>query len=537
MSRQDGKDVKLFRDKGNWIGAAFFALCALMTTVYLVAGYGAYLDADMASELVLARQLVSEGTPFSSQWYYSTEVRLLNTQLVFAPLMALFGGNWQLVRTLGCMILLGILAASCLYAARAIGAKRPYAMAFAGLTICVCSPLYAQNVIIGAYYIPHAVLAFLMLGLYGRWLRRTRRLLAAALLALAFVMGMSSIRYLLSAIVPLAGAALWQFVFPAEEEERERAAAQWKAAALGLGVGAAGAAGYVIGKKLLPLLFHINADYYGSAGYASFSQHDLGMQLQTVIYGLLYGMGFEDGVPLFGVQGILNALVLLELFAAGLLLIRAMRHGQDEAGRAGILTLVFAFALSLTSFVLLRSVYFDRYWLPVMMLGAPVLALCLSTEKNGVLRVLAMLLFAGTVLLGSASTMYYSMRNPQLERDGRLDIVQTAGEHGLTKGYATFWNANVITEASDGAIDVAGIEWITENGEIVSMAPLRWLETEQDYAMDMPDEPVFLLVGEWECQGIEPLLAKLQAKQVESSDWIRFYIVESQEKLFEAMVL
>ena len=507
-----------------------------MTLVYLVAGYGAYLDSDMSSELVLAKQLVSEGRLFSSQWYYSTEVRLLNTQLVFTPLMALFGGDWQLVRTAGCVILLAILALSCVCAAKAIGAGTPYALFFAGLTICVCSPLYAQNVIIGAYYVPHAVLMYLTMALYGRWLRSRRRVLAVLLLALAFVMGMSSVRYLLVSIVPLAGAALWQYIFPEENEEEQRTMTQHQAAFLGLGVGVMGAAGYAAGKKLLPLLFHFDGSYYAGTGYASFSQHDLGMQVQSVIYGLLYAMGFEDGVPLFGVQGALNALILLELFVSTMLVIRALRKRIKGAGRVGILMLVFVSAVSMLSFVLLRSVYFDRYWLPVMMVGAPVLALCVSTEKNGVLRVLAVLLFAGTVLLSSASTMYYSMRNPQLERDGRLDIVQTARAHGLFKGYATFWNANIITEASDGEIDVAGVEWVMQNGVVDAIKPARWLETDRDFEMLMPDEPVFLLVGEWECQGIEPLLERLHAQRIEMDGWVQFYIIPSQRLLFDVML-
>lgn len=528
--------MKNFKDKGAWLGAAFFALCVLMTAVYLIAGYGAYLDSDMASELVLAKQLVEEKALFSSKWYYSTEVRLLNTQLVFTPLMALFGGNWQLVRTLGCIILLGILAAACLYAARAIGAKWSYAWVFAGLTICVCSPLYAQNVIIGAYYVPHAVLMFVMLGFYGRWLRGRGILAAVGLLALAFVMGVSSIRYLLSVIAPLAGAVLWQFVFPAEGEENARTRAQLQAVGLGMGVGVLGAAGYVIGKKLL-LFFHFDVGYYGSTGYASFSQHDLGAQIQSVIYGLLYAMGFEDGVPLFGVQGILNALVLLEIFAAGLLILRALRRGQMEAGRTGMLMLAFAFILSAASFVLLRSVYFDRYWLPVMMLGAPVMALCMTTEKNIVLRTLAMLLFAGAVMLGSASTMYYSMRSPQLEGNRWMDIVQAAQDRGISRGYATFWNANVITEVSDGTIDVSNVEWATEEGVLSALRPVRWLETDRDFNMDTPDEPVFLLLGEWECAGIELLLERLQAQRVDLDGWIRFYVVPNQRLIFDAMSL
>lgn len=527
--------IEKLLNRKQWLAAAFFALCALMTAVYLFAGYGAYLDSDMASELVLAEQLVAERSPFSALWYYSTEVRLLNTQLVFAPLMALFSGNWQLVRTLGCVILLAIQAASCLYAARGMGAKREYALVFAGLTVCVCSPMYAQNVIIGAYYVPHAVLAFLLVGLYGSWMRTHGKAKVALLAALSFVMGMSTIRYLLSAILPLAGAVLWQFVFPKEGEEERRTWKQTQALALGMGVAVMGAAGYVIGQKLLPLVFRCRFDYYGGTGYASFTKHDLGSQIQTVIYGLLNGMGFEESVPLFGAQGILNALILLELFVAGLLVTRLLRREKEDVCRMCALMLVFAFALSGASFVLLRSVYFDRYWLPVMMLGAPVMALCLSREKNRIFAALALLLFMGTTLLSSASCMYYSMRNPQVKSEMRMEAVELAQQRGMDQGYATFWNANIVTELSHGELDVASVDFVRENGNVSALSPYLWLETDKDFEMNSPDEPVFLLVGEWEAAGIEPLLQRLQAEQADTDGWIRFYVIPSQRLLFEAM--
>ena len=41
------------------------------------------LDADMASEQLLANLLEQEGGVMSTNWYYSTELRVLNTQLVW----------------------------------------------------------------------------------------------------------------------------------------------------------------------------------------------------------------------------------------------------------------------------------------------------------------------------------------------------------------------------------------------------------------------------------------------------------------------
>ena len=129
--------------------AAVFALCCIMTAYYLIAGYGAYLDSDMASELVLARHLCDTGTLISTSWHYSTEIRLLATQLVYAPVMAVFGHDWQLVRTLGDLILMAMLAGASFFAARQAGAERHWALLFAGLSICPVSPLYAEFIVIG----------------------------------------------------------------------------------------------------------------------------------------------------------------------------------------------------------------------------------------------------------------------------------------------------------------------------------------------------------------------------------------------------
>lgn len=320
--------------KKNALSAAFLGLCLLGTALYLILGYGAYLDSDMSSELELARHLADTGRLVSGEWYYSTEVRLLSTQLVFAPLMALFGGSWRLVRTLGCLILMAILAGSSLYAARKLGAKPAYARVFAGLVVCAGSPLYAQNVVIGAYYVPHAVMAMLMLGLYVDVCGRDKlpRVRTAGLLLLALAMGVCSVRYLLQTLLPLFAAALWLYVFPQEGADRPRSGRQNRNLLLALCALLLGAAGYAAGSKLLVRLVHYNADYYGSVGWADWAALDLPAQLQTVLRGLLDVLGFTGGVRVFGPHGVANALVLLEIAAALLLAVRCAKTEKISGG-------------------------------------------------------------------------------------------------------------------------------------------------------------------------------------------------------------
>lgn len=53
----------------------------------------------------LANLLAQEGGVMSTNWYYSTELRVLNTQLVMAPLFRLFT-SWHTVRVVGSVVLI-----------------------------------------------------------------------------------------------------------------------------------------------------------------------------------------------------------------------------------------------------------------------------------------------------------------------------------------------------------------------------------------------------------------------------------------------
>lgn len=81
--------------KVNWkdlIGWIWFGIMFFMFLSYIRHNISNVLDSDMSSEMVLANQLAEEGGILSHQWYYSTELRVLSTQLVFAPLFKILGG-------------------------------------------------------------------------------------------------------------------------------------------------------------------------------------------------------------------------------------------------------------------------------------------------------------------------------------------------------------------------------------------------------------------------------------------------------------
>lgn len=56
------------------------------------------IDSDMSSELILSKLLADENKILSTKWYYSTELRVLNTQLIYSFFFKIFH-DWTVIRT------------------------------------------------------------------------------------------------------------------------------------------------------------------------------------------------------------------------------------------------------------------------------------------------------------------------------------------------------------------------------------------------------------------------------------------------------
>ena len=68
----------------------WLALMFVIYIVYLNAHATQHLDSDMSSEMVLAKLLAGEGGILSENWYYSTELRVLNIQIVLSFFFRIF---------------------------------------------------------------------------------------------------------------------------------------------------------------------------------------------------------------------------------------------------------------------------------------------------------------------------------------------------------------------------------------------------------------------------------------------------------------
>ena len=142
------------------------------------------------------------------------------------------------------------------------------------------------------------------------------------------------------------------------------------------------------------------------------------------------------------------------------------------------------------------------------------------------------LLFAGVVLTASAMQITSTMKHPEIT-DVQRERAAFLQESGLTFGYATFWNANVITELTNGEVEAVGITIAqNEKGQGVPRVS-EWLEAQENRRMERPDERVFMLLTEAESERLDDFLKKSGAQARCARDGMTAYEIESQRIFFE----
>lgn len=154
--------------KRAWMAFAGICLC-LVTLAFSVflqkEGYLTCLDSDMASELLLARRQVDTHSLVQMDWLYSTEVRIVQINLLYA-LAFLFTPSFLWARVIGNTAGLILSMGMCAYLCRKTGASWGRALCACALLPVTASAVYASAVTIGGYYIVHMGLGFAVAGLW-----------------------------------------------------------------------------------------------------------------------------------------------------------------------------------------------------------------------------------------------------------------------------------------------------------------------------------------------------------------------------------
>ena len=487
------------------IGAALpwvWLVAAWAFGVIFMAVYGrSLLDSDMASEMVLAAQLNREGGILSTNWYYSTELRVFCEQLLFKLGLWIFPQNWHGARILAQGILSALVALSGLYFfyGATLHKSAPW---LAGALLCPFGFWQLFHCVFGGFYYVHMIFVMLSLGLVFRLTAKTtstRRMAVRGILlgALALAAGLNGVRVLMNLYVPLLAAALLLLVLRWMRAPlgRLRTALPARLCLASLWAALWAGVGYLVNSKVLA-----STHTFSDQGQRSWTVLDPGRLLQAwADFLALFGypgdrgmLDYSDPVPLFSLPGVLGAVGLLTTLALLVSAVHLLRRRRYLSFVQGAVLAVFLSCLLVDGvvFAFLNDMIGinGSYWLPVVPLALAVMGVegeTLPLRRGAPRRSLA-LAFAAAILCTSVSTTVQFVQEPP-RGDPHLETVSDwLVENGYTKGYATFWYANALTELSDGVLEL----WTVD--DMTRMNLHEWLQDKGHN--QLPEGEVFLLI-------------------------------------------
>ena len=470
-------------DKNFFIKSIILIFFLFVTIYYLRTHINTDLDSDNSSELVLGRLLADENRILTENWYYSTELRVINTNIIYS-LMFKLTDKWYRVRLFSNICMFLVLLTAYYGMCCAYNIKKYFPLS-ASLLFIPFSTEYYLYVLKGAYYIPHILYAILILTFSELFLKTSgKKQYCWAVLSfiISFLSGLGGPRQMLNLFLPMLAAALIIIFGRMRNRESKKFLLFSFAVFTGNGIG------YIVNSKILAQKYH-----FMQWEYVEFTDFSVS-QFVKVVTSFLSSFGYETG-PISFLSLLRNfvcmAWVLMTIIAVAYG-IKNRQYVSSQFVRLAFIT-VMMFTVHSVFYCFTNAFLRNRFSLPVIFVTFPLIALYF--EQVNWNKWISELIFTSMVLLTGLSGLYfyYSHYNedPLLElRRISKDLVDL----GYYNGYASFWNANILTELSNGRIEVWSV-WEKpqdlENMDEINQ-PLPWLQFVSHDVMH-PEGKTFLL--------------------------------------------
>jgi ABC-type dipeptide/oligopeptide/nickel transport system ATPase subunit len=232
--------------------------------------------------------------------------------------------------------------------------------------------------------------------------------------------------------------------------------------------------------------------HFQDQGYVAFTGLNLD-RLQWFVNALLASFGWQEG-KVFSLAALFNlaaAALILFCFVFSVWLVRGKARYPLGHRLVGAFFLAGAVCFALL-YGLTNSGHSDRYLLPLAILFVPLLEIMLADctpryrpDACGLTALLA------AILLLRAGTDY---RAAAVATNPNQGAAQFLVQNGYRDGYASFWDGNVMTELTDGTLNV----WTLTPNSVPELRP--WLQV-TSHLQTPPQGKIFFVISKWEAYG------------------------------------
>ena len=435
-----------------------------------------WLDSDMAAEMMFSKLLAETGHIFATpDWCYSTEFRFLYTHLVMGPLFHVMN-NWHAIRTITNIVFYVLLLVSYFYFMKPLQVSKKLTVLTSVILLLPFSETMMMHMQIGNTYMSHVIILFFFFGMFLRltdWEEEQNAasrkwLILPFYLFLALVCGISGIRYLLALQCPLMLTAFLYVMRSAEFQQfrscpsKQNLKTVWRSKSiLPFFYSLLGFAGSIVGYgvNVVWISKHYSFQTYEATNFIHIYDGVLFDRLQNAIGALLMLFGYIPDKGVISLRGIISIIAFVML---GLLVYCTVKGLQYAKGKTFFVVffLVVAFFVNCFAFVFTTSTMVPRYYITIFIFTLPVLAFFFEKEKLLFDKATAALLLAGCLLLSTGKTVL-SVMTADKNADKR-PVAEFLLENDYHFGFATYTNGNIITELTNGAVEIANI-WDPEN--------------------------------------------------------------------------
>ncbi len=470
-------------------------------------------DSDISSEMLLARLLNKEHVLISENWFYSTELRVLNIQLLYSFFFHIFH-DWTMVRTGACVVSYLLMLVSYYYMIHQMNCERIYAVSAIFLLLPI-SDGYFEYVLLALLYASFISISFFAVGLvfhYAQASARMKKVLLVITAGLAFMAGLGGARHVVVLYLPLLAVTILMALI------QKKPSGYLACSVAGV---AASCAGYLVNSKVLAGRYHFETWV---------SDMKFGVSVQGIVdlfFGTLrafgYSYGDQEPTPVASAFSCVLAVVM------AVCVIRTFVRKWKEPDQTWLLTAYFlcVYGIFFCMYTFTDMLYSDRYNMAAMVFAIPVILLNLTEISWNRYWKIGLLGFLGVGVFLSGVLRY--ARYGCLDKTAELrPIVAYLEEENVLAGYATFWNANVLTELSDGIIDV----WTLKDGvddQYGVDEVLPWLQA-VEHLTTVPEGRVFLLFTDEEYM-VCPLKKMLDQREADyrSGNYVMFFFDSYEE--------
>lgn len=457
-----------------------------------------WIDSDMAAEMIFSRQIAKEGGLIATEnWYYSTEFRVLYTQLFMVPLFHIFE-DWAVIRTITNILTYLLMLGSYYYFMKPFRMSKTAVVLSSVLLLLPFSETFVTHMQMGNTYMPHVIIVFFCFGMFLRLAEQEKifvwkkSVLAIAYILLSVVCGMSGVRYMLALQVPLVLTSVCYLMkseaFGSLRKEISLNNVKAVLAKERLNylvyslLGAFSAlVGYVINVAIIAKKFPFQT--YGATNFIKVFQGVLVERTQDTIANLLMLFGYIEEKGFLSVRGLITLIAFALLIGIFLLarrtgnLLTAVKAEETEClSHKRFIQWFFVIAFVLNTFVFLftTSTIVSRYYITVFIFVLPLLCIYFELEKFPLDKVMVLLFMCATLGLATLKCTFSFIDKDKNAEEKK--VVAYLAEEGYVFGYASYWNANIMTEMSNGVVEVANIQNFEDMSYFRWSSPMKYYE-------------------------------------------------------------